>query len=324
MGYHLIKGISHDEWLQERAKGIGSSEVGTILGVNKYETPLELWMRKTGRAPAKEMSEAMDMGHLLEEAAATKFARETGATIKRGTAGDWLAVDNDRDFLRVSPDRLYWEAGQTHRPRNYRIVECKTTSLDVDPETPPAYWMMQLQYQMGVMGIKGGALSWLSTAFRFHHGYKLVPFDEKFYLNEMVPRLEYFWKENILKDIAPTPHLEKELSLAYPTSKEGVSVQADEQTVEAWSRIKALRTEQGAYEAAIKALEDKEGALHAHIKAVMKDAEQLVSPDGKVLVTWKTAKDTEKFDMTRFKAEQETMFKKYLYTEKGSRRFSVK
>lgn len=324
MGYHYLRGLTHEQWLEQRTKGIGSSEVGTILGVNKYETPLELWMKKTGRLPAKQMTEAMDEGHLLEPSVAEFFARETGCTIKRNSAGDWLAVDNDRDYLRVSPDRLYWEPGARHCPRNYCIVECKTTALDVDPESPPPYWLLQLQYQMGVMGVKHGALSWLSTAFRFHHGYRLVPFDEMFYKEELIPRLDYFWNENVLKDVAPTPKLEEELKLAYPLHTEGLSVQADDTTLDAWKEIKELKKEQAEYKKKLDSLQERESMLHTHIKAVMKDAESILGPDGKVLATWKTAKDSEKFDMDRFRSENDELYKRYLHTERGSRRFSVK
>lgn len=38
--------MSRDEWLKERTKGIGGSDVATILGLNPYKTPLQLWEEK--------------------------------------------------------------------------------------------------------------------------------------------------------------------------------------------------------------------------------------------------------------------------------------
>lgn len=47
--------MERDTWLQERSKGIGGSDVATVLGLNPYKTPLKLWeedrqdQRLTGR-----------------------------------------------------------------------------------------------------------------------------------------------------------------------------------------------------------------------------------------------------------------------------------
>ena len=37
-----------EEWLRCRCKGLGGSDAGTVLGVNKYKTNVELWREKTG------------------------------------------------------------------------------------------------------------------------------------------------------------------------------------------------------------------------------------------------------------------------------------
>ena len=41
--------MARDDWLQERSKGIGGSDVATVLGLNPYKTPLSLWEEKTGK-----------------------------------------------------------------------------------------------------------------------------------------------------------------------------------------------------------------------------------------------------------------------------------
>ena len=48
MAYRVIRPATHQEWLDERKKGIGSSEAGTVMGVNHFDTPYKLWRRKTG------------------------------------------------------------------------------------------------------------------------------------------------------------------------------------------------------------------------------------------------------------------------------------
>ena len=39
---------SRDVWLAERFNGIGGSEAGAVLGLNKYKTNVQLWEKKTG------------------------------------------------------------------------------------------------------------------------------------------------------------------------------------------------------------------------------------------------------------------------------------
>ena len=39
---------SHEEWLEDRRKGIGGSDVGALLGLNKYKSPYTLWAAKSG------------------------------------------------------------------------------------------------------------------------------------------------------------------------------------------------------------------------------------------------------------------------------------
>ena len=131
--YNIIRPNSHQEWLDQRKLGIGSSEVGTILGVNPYETPYQLWRRKLGIDPPVQENDAMRWGHYLEDAIAKAFEDTTGKTIIKASAGDWLAVDKKRDYLRVSPDRTYW-LGDSRSNSAKGIVECKTTLLEVDKQ----------------------------------------------------------------------------------------------------------------------------------------------------------------------------------------------
>ncbi len=41
-----------EEWLQVRKTGIGSSDAAAAIGLCPYKSQLELWLEKTGRAPA--------------------------------------------------------------------------------------------------------------------------------------------------------------------------------------------------------------------------------------------------------------------------------
>jgi predicted phage-related endonuclease len=47
----LVKTLNmpREDWLAARKYGIGSSDAAAAVGLNPYQSPLELWMQKTGR-----------------------------------------------------------------------------------------------------------------------------------------------------------------------------------------------------------------------------------------------------------------------------------
>ena len=48
---------SRDVWLAERFNGIGGSEAGAVLGLNKYKTNVQLWEEKTGLRQISDISD---------------------------------------------------------------------------------------------------------------------------------------------------------------------------------------------------------------------------------------------------------------------------
>ena len=47
---------THEEWIQERKKGLGASDAGTIIGVNKWKSNVELWQEKIGLREPEDIS----------------------------------------------------------------------------------------------------------------------------------------------------------------------------------------------------------------------------------------------------------------------------
>ena len=65
----LLKIDNHEDWLAARQhQGIGGSEAGCVLGVNKYQSNVELWELKTGRREAPDLSDnaAVQFGKFAE------------------------------------------------------------------------------------------------------------------------------------------------------------------------------------------------------------------------------------------------------------------
>ena len=53
------KNLTHREWIDKRKLGIGGSDTGTMLDLNKYKSRIDLWKEKTDQKDCSddEMSE---------------------------------------------------------------------------------------------------------------------------------------------------------------------------------------------------------------------------------------------------------------------------
>lgn len=313
--YTIIRPKTHDEWLSHRRGGIGSSEVGTILGLNPYDTPYQLWRRKKGIDPPVEENFLMKAGHYLEDAVAHFFSDETGATIIKSTAGDWIAVDNERPYLRVSPDRLAWMPGQPRRTENKMIVECKTTQKTIDPDALPMHWFAQLQYQLMVMRLDHGALAWLTQGREF--GYALIDRDADF-CDYMAGELTHYWTAYIAGDEEPPCVDGDDATVKWQRQTDGKWLQADTAIEQAVARLKDTK-------ARIKELDAVKAQQEDALKLAIAEAEGIINAEGKVIATWKASgKAAPKFDSARFIAEHPDEAQAYMTTPTPARRFLIK
>lgn len=71
------------DWLAWRQDGIGASNAAAALGVSPYQTPFELWARKTGQLGPIVENRAMTIGKLAEPMISALYRLETGDPIVR-------------------------------------------------------------------------------------------------------------------------------------------------------------------------------------------------------------------------------------------------
>ncbi len=112
-----IKTTTHEEWLEERKKSLGGSDVGAVLGMSEYSSPYSIWAEKTGKLPAFEGNEWTKLGNDLEGYVAQRFTEASGLKV----VNDSSTWRNDKyPHLHANIDRrvVGMKAG----------VECKLTS----------------------------------------------------------------------------------------------------------------------------------------------------------------------------------------------------
>ena len=111
------KNMSREDWLRERKKGIGGSDVACVLGLNKYKSAFALYNEKKSEEIEDFDNEAMRVGRDLEEYVASRFTELSGITVRHENA---ILINENFPFIRANVDRLCVgvKAG----------LECKTAS----------------------------------------------------------------------------------------------------------------------------------------------------------------------------------------------------
>lgn len=312
MSTQIIRPTNREEWLDVRKSGIGSSEVATIVGLNPFETPYQLWRRKRGLDAPQQENFAMKAGHYLEDAVAQFWHDETGRDIIKRSATDWIIRSKEKPFMQVSPDRTYWLDGK-HSNDNKGILECKTTQLPVDGDDLPKHWFCQVQYQLGVAEITQGSIAWLTQGREF--GYRDIAFVPDFF-GWLAEEAEKFYRDNIIGGAEPTAVSVRDILLKYNRHADGKIIEVGQDIFDAYSELKDLKKE-------LAALDARKEALEEQIKMAFGDAEA-ISYGGDTIATWKAPKPSMKFDEKYFKSVEPEMWEMYSKETQGTRRFLLK
>ena len=95
--------MSRADWLEERRKSLGGSDMGAVLGLNPWRSPYAVWADKTGKLVEDRETEAVRIGRDLEDYVAKRFCEASGKKVRRLNAllrnnrkGPWLHANVDR------------------------------------------------------------------------------------------------------------------------------------------------------------------------------------------------------------------------------------
>lgn len=297
------------QWERYRTGSLlmGSSDIGTILGLNPYKTPYQYWREKKSSETPQISSELhMVRGQAKEGAIVQIFEFLTGEkVIKRSAEIEVYTNDQLKHYVQAANDREVFA-----KDRGYRaILEVKDTKLsisqqDLDYPAESEYkilsmWYTQLQFQMLVGDWKGGYL--VIENGQKEYPYKFYEFDQEYAMWAYNKATEWFEKY-ILGDDIPEPETADDTILAFPEHKEGKAIELD------WNQAKPYR-DLVEIKRKIKALEEEKTELEDEIKREIKDAE-LVHWVGKPLATWRTCK-TRRIDLDSLRKDNPEIVEKY-------------
>lgn len=186
--------MTHKEWLEDRRKGIGGSDVATVLGLNKYKSVYQLWLEKTGQVEVTSaQSEAAYWGNTLEEVVAEEFSKRTGKKVRRRNR---VFEHPKYPFLRANIDRDV--VGEN------AVLECKTANQylanEWDDDEIPIQYICQVQHYMNVLNLDYVYFAVLIGGQKFI--WKKMERDQEL-IDMITEKLVEFWTENVEKGIEP-------------------------------------------------------------------------------------------------------------------------
>lgn len=304
----LTLDMSRDEWLKARKKGIGGSDAAAIAGLNKWKSPIGVYLEKVGQSPDEDTAgEAAYWGNVMEDIVAQEFSKRTGLKVRRRNA---ILKHPEHEWMLANVDRLI--IGKREG------LECKTASEYLkdlwEGEDIPTAYLLQCQHYMAVTGYEAWWIAVLVGGNKFIH--KKVERDEEL-INYLITIEKNFWEEHVLKENPPAFDGSESsvdlLKALYPESEPDTEILLSSDYQPYLDALDQVNVE-------LKELEVQKKEYENKIKAAMGENETAIS--GERLITWKSIVSN-RFDSKRFSKEFPELY--YKFTKPSSyRRFAVK
>jgi putative phage-type endonuclease len=269
--------MTEEQWLERRSSSIGSSDIGAILGLNKYKTPRDLFNEKAGIVPPFEGNESTRWGSTLEDWLTQMFVEDNAADMKgyKVQRDNKIRVHPEYKWATCNLDRLIVGSGDP------TILELKTTVGFVVRSWPkeepvPANYYAQLQWQMFVTGYKA-AIIWVGVLDEKRFIRLDVVRNDDF-IGVMFKEAQEFNNAMTLKDPSNLKMTVSDLDKIKPVA--GTRIEANDEIIETLNELATLKEGKAV-------VEKEEKDLTETVKKFIGENEALVQGDA-VLATYRT------------------------------------
>jgi putative phage-type endonuclease len=300
--------MPYEEWLEWRKKGIGGSDASVVCGINRYKSPVELWMEKTGQMPYQEAGEAAYWGTQLESLVKAEFTKRSGVEVM---PVNQILQSKAHPFMLANLDGVC-----NHPIYGECVFEAKTTSAYKSGEwndAIPDEYILQTQHYMAVTGYMGAYVAVLIGGNQFK--WKFIERDNE--IISMLVRLEAdFWKhvqERIPPPLDGSDASAKFLNERFPDSVPLSRINLPD------TAATLIRQYEAASEKVEQYTEQKQEAENL-LKEMLGEHE--AGTYGERIISWKSIAQ-ERLDSKTLKAEHPRLYKKYA-NKSSYRRFSIK
>ena len=300
--------MPYADWLEWRKMGIGGSDASVVCGINKYKSPVELWLNKTGQLPDTEAGEAAYWGTQLEALVKSEFTKRTGIEIN---PVHQLLQSEEYPFMLANLD------GTCQHPiYGPCVFEAKTSSAYRESEwidAIPDEYVLQVQHYLAVTGYMGAYIAVLIGGNTFR--WKFIERDDEL-ISMLIQLEEEFW--DCVQSNIPPPLDGSEASAKFLGERFPNSIPLSKIKLPANAAV-LIRQYDEACEQIDKYTAQKLEAENLLKQMIGKHEAGII---GDRVITWKNISQ-ERIDCITLKSERPKIYKKYSNTI-SYRRFTVK
>lgn len=276
-------------WLQARRSGLGASDTATILGLNPWGSPYQVWADKVSSARPVDSaaSEAAEWGSALEAVIARKVPQRH-PELGRIAPTPGLLRHEEYPHILATLDRLLVPKG-TPQARLQSVeptaaLEIKTVgefmyrSHWIDG-VPPVHIQVQVQQQLAVTGLDACYVAVLVGGQKMPRPYRIDRDDAT--IQAIMDYAAAWWRDHVVARVAPPLTLADKdiINSVYPGDKNLAPVMGDPETIAHLADYIAAKQRRD------EALESMERAVFP-VKAFMGDATAITDDLGNILATW--------------------------------------
>lgn len=291
----------------DRRQYIGGSDVSSILGINPWKTALDLWYEKIAtHQPEAQMKAVFKRGIRWEGAVAEMLVEDmerqghkieiVGSNHRYADAEiAFFASEIDFEIKIDGASEITNVELKTVHP--FRIKEWGESGTD----ELPLHYLAQVMWGLGVTRRKQGRLAVLFGADELRT-YSIEADAQT--IEAMRSRAQQFWFGCVQANEPPGPTTLSDIDLLYPQAGDQVEpLRADDQLTAQVLRLRAIKQE-------IDAREAESLAIEFDLRLALKQASELLLPNGKLAIEWK-GRSGSYFDETAFKAEHPGLAKQF-------------
>ncbi len=312
------KNLSHEEWLEQRKRGIGGSDIGSIFGLNQYKSTVELWLEKTGKISKPNITDLSDRenfsepaywGILEEEMVAKRFTEETGLKVRRN---NHILQHRTYPFMVANVDR----EGRDQEGKKF-VLECKTANefaskdwegdyIPLSYELQTLYYVLIGEYDYGYIACKIGNRKFVIKKV------ELDQFTEK----TITEKCQWFWdlvESNTMPPVDGSEACGNILTELYPEAKQESSITLDD-------KLDDLLIQRDDLKSQVETLKSQIDYIDNTLKQELADYESGYTNNYKV--SWKNV-TSNRFDTKAFEKAHPELKEQFTKTS-TSRRFDVK
>lgn len=299
--------ITREQWLEGRKLGLGGSDAAAVIGLNKFCSPFQLYLEKTGQTEPFLGNDYTEAGQRLEPVVYQWFFDKNPQFVPIPTPKYYTVKHPIHNMIMGSPDGIFMD-----EEGRMQVLEIKTTRFKIDLDFPPESWFTQAGYYAYILGYSHFTICILEAGFKL--SYRSYAVDVE-YCEWVVDSCVNFWNNHILTGTPPDPENDEDIVKRYPTDT-GEYLEADVEVISQHSAILKLSEQEGQIKDAI-------DSIKTELKLKLQDKSGYVS-ENRALFTFKTSKDGTTLDAKKLQEEKPEIYNEFLKVKPGNRSFLVK